>query len=156
MSSDPATESERVRRQTSPQQLEKIDERIERNIRFYGSQPEAVIARRIEELNNEWSIERWLEINASILACSGALLGVTLRRKWLLLTAAVSGFLLQHAVSGWCPPIPVLRRLGVRTQSEIDREKFALKALRGDFSKIELPERHSETSRKRLKSVAAA
>jgi hypothetical protein len=155
MSSDPATETERVRRQTSPQQLEKIDEQIERNIRFYGAQPEPVIARRIEELNQEWSIERWLETNASILALTGALLGITFKKKWLLLSAAVSGFLLQHALSGWCPPVPVLRHLGVRTQSEIDREKFALKALRGDFSKIDLTERHSETSRKRLKQVAA-
>ena len=45
----------------------------------------------------------------------------------------VGGFLLQHAVQGWCPPVPVFRRLGVRTQTEIDEERYALKALRGDF-----------------------
>jgi hypothetical protein len=43
-------------------------------------------------------------------------------------------FLFQHAVQGWCPPLPVLRRLGVRTRKEIDRERYALKALRGDFA----------------------
>jgi hypothetical protein len=53
----------------------------------------------------------------------------------------VGGFLLKHAVSGWCPPVPLLRRLGVRTRSELDREKFALKALRGDFKNLNLPER---------------
>jgi hypothetical protein len=35
--------------------------------------------------------------------------------------------------------------LGIRTRSELDREKFALKALRGDFKSIDLPERRSET-----------
>jgi hypothetical protein len=51
----------------------------------------------------------------------------------LVLTLAVLGFLLQHAVQGWCPPLALLRRLGVRTRREIDAEKYALKALRGDF-----------------------
>ena len=34
-------------------------------------------------------------------------------------------------------PTAVFRRLGVRTQSEIDEERYALKALRGDFTGIE-------------------
>jgi hypothetical protein len=54
-------------------------------------------------------------------------------RKWLILPGVVLSFLFQHAVQGWCPPVPVFRRLGVRTREEIDRERYALKALRGDF-----------------------
>jgi len=45
----------------------------------------------------------------------------------------VSAFLLQHAIQGWCPPVPILRRLGFRTADEINRERYALKVLRGDF-----------------------
>ena len=41
--------------------------------------------------------------------------------------------LFQHAVQGWCPPIPLLRRLGIRTSREIEIERVALKILRGDF-----------------------
>src|SRR5258705_3327903 len=89
-------------------------------------------------------MERYLDTNAAALALTGAFLVVTISRKWLLLSAAVGGFLLKHAVSGWCPPVPLLRRLGVRTRSELDREKFALKALRGDFKNINLPERHAK------------
>jgi len=48
----------------------------------------------------------------------------------------VTAFLLQHAVQGWCPPLPVLRRLGFRTAREIEVERNALKALRGDFGHI--------------------
>jgi len=155
MSVDPAAENERVRRHTPPQELEEIDERIERNIRFFGSQPQPLLTQRIQALEQEWSVERWLETNASVLAVGGALIGLTFKKKWLVLSTVVSGFLLQHAVSGWCPPVPFLRRLGVRTQSEIDREKFALKAVRGDFNNIEVSERRSEPSRKRFKSVPA-
>jgi hypothetical protein len=59
--------------------------------------------------------------------------GLLGRSRWFLLPAAASGFLLQHAVQGWCPPIPVLRRLGFRTSFEIDQERQALKLLRGDY-----------------------
>lgn len=31
----------------------------------------------------------------------------------------------------------VLRRLGFRTSTEIDRERYALKALRGDFRRLD-------------------
>jgi len=39
-------------------------------------------------------------------------------------------------LQGWCPPLPVLRRLGFRTAFEIDYDRYALKALRGDFAEI--------------------
>lgn len=54
-------------------------------------------------------------------------------RRWLLLSGTVCGFLLQHALQGWCPPLPAIRALGVRTKEEIDSERYALKVARGDF-----------------------
>lgn len=48
----------------------------------------------------------------------------------------VSSFLLHHAGRGWCPPVPIFRRLGVRTRQEIDAERFALKVLRGDLDEL--------------------
>jgi hypothetical protein len=50
--------------------------------------------------------------------------------------AVVTTFLLQHALQGWCPPVPFFRKRGVRTMREIDTERYALKALRGDFGPI--------------------
>lgn len=64
-------------------------------------------------------------------------LGLTLSNKWLLLPLVVQSFFLQHAVQGWCPPLPVLRRFGIRTMAEIDYERNALKALRGDYRDIQ-------------------
>jgi len=57
-------------------------------------------------------------------------------RRWLVLPALVTAFLFQHAMQGWCPPLPLLRSFGFRTAREIDTERYALKALRGDFGSI--------------------
>jgi hypothetical protein len=94
------------------------------------------IERRLSELDREWDVERALEANAAVATLTSVVLGVTFSRKWLLFPAVIGGFLLQHALSGWCPPVPILRRLGFRTQNEIGRERYALKALRGDLRNV--------------------
>ena len=130
------TELDRVRANTAPKVNERIDDITVEHLCNYVGQSSEAISRRIQELDNEWDIERWLETNASALALSGLLLGATVSRKWFLLSGLVLPLLLLHATQGWCPPVPLLRRLGVRTRHEIDKEKYALKILRGDFDGI--------------------
>ena len=125
--------ADRVRAHTGRAQNRQVDQEIDERVRSYATRSREEITARIAELDREWDIERLLEMNASALAFTGLLLGVTRNRKWLIVSGIVLPFLFQHAVQGWCPPIPVLRRLGVRTRKEIDREKYALKTLRGDF-----------------------
>jgi hypothetical protein len=125
-----------VRANTAPEALKAIDTSIEEKILYYSTQPKDVVSRRIQQLEREWDIERWLETNASSIALTSLVLGITRSRKYLLLTGTVLSFLLMHAIQGWCPPVPLLRKMGVRTRSEIDREKFALKVLRGDFQDV--------------------
>ena len=127
------TEADRVRANTKPDVQQKIDLETDAMIQYYRTQRRKAVLERIAELEREWDIERVLETNASALALAGVVLSMFSGRKWLLLSGSVLGFLLQHAVQGWCPPIPGLRKLGVRTQNEIDREKFALKAMVGEF-----------------------
>jgi hypothetical protein len=119
------------------------DAAVNRRIREQAEQRIAELAHRLdqigmrlEELDQEWDTERTLEANAALLAFTGTVLGATVDRRWLLLPAAVTAFLLQHALQGWCPPLPVIRRLGVRTQREIEQERHALKALRGDYDRV--------------------
>ena len=131
-----ALSNDRVREYTPPRLQRRIDERIERNIRRYAYQSREYLDYRIHQLEREWDIERILQTNAAALALSGLVLGAAVNRKWFALTAGVLGFLLTHGVRGWCPPVPLLRRFGLRTQQEIDRERFALKFLRGDFDHI--------------------
>ena len=61
-------------------------------------------------------------------------------RKWLVVTGTLLGFMLKHSLEGTSPVVPLLRKLGVRTRAEIDREKYALKILRGDFSDMPKPD----------------
>jgi Protein of unknown function (DUF2892) len=132
-----SNEPDRVRTHTATSVLESIDREAEAQVRSYATQPERDVSRRIEELEREWDIERVLQLTASALAFTGVVLGVTVDKKWLLLPGGVIlPFLFQHAVQGWCPPVPLFRRIGVRTRGEIDGEKFALKALRGDFGSV--------------------
>ena len=133
---NPKTETDPVRRYTSPAMLRRIEDQIAHNVRFYASQPDHVIAQRIEDLKREWSIERYLQANAAAVGFTTALAALLKNRKWALLTCAALGFFLYHGLQGFDPPIPLLRKAGVRTRSEIDRELYALKALRGDFKDI--------------------
>jgi hypothetical protein len=128
--------AKRVPAHTAHEINAKILRETEGRVAYYFDHPDE-IGQRLHELDAEWDIERTLEANASTLAFVGVVLGVTADRRWLALPAAVTAFLFQHAVQGWCPPLPILRRLGFRTGSEIDRERFALKALRGDFAGTE-------------------
>jgi hypothetical protein len=118
--------ADRVRRSTREHLNEQIDLQTNRNIQHYSNASPRVIRERMLELDREWDVERVLEVNASTLALTGLALGLTVNKRWFVLSAAVMGFLLQHGIQGWCPPLPVLRHLGIRTRGEIDREKFSL------------------------------
>lgn len=125
---------QRVPAHTSGHLNQRIRHDIEERVRYYARH-RSQIPRRLKELDNEWDIERAIECNASALAFAGVAMG-TRDRRWLVLPALVTAFLFQHAVQGWCPPIPILRRLGFRTSYEIEQERMALKALRGDFHHV--------------------
>lgn len=126
---------ERVPLSTDAEINAKIRERMEERIRYYAKHPKK-IRKRLRELDEEWDIERAIEANAAALAFGGLALGVTYDRRWLALPALVTAFLFQHAIQGWCPPVPILRRLGFRTSYEIEQERTALKAIRGDFDNV--------------------
>jgi hypothetical protein len=136
--------SETLLPKTADRVPQHTDEDVNRGIReeakdrvvAAASEGAGAIDRRLRELEREWDIERVLETNAASIALAGLGLGLFADRRFMALPAIVAGFLLQHALQGWCPPVPVFRRLGVRTQREIDDERAALKALRGDFEGI--------------------
>jgi hypothetical protein len=127
---------DRVRSHTSNSVNEKIDQKMIDQVQQYANQSKEEISQRIQELEQEWDTERVLDANASVLAFTGLMLGIFVNQNWFWLTGIVLPFLFQHAVQGWCPPLPVIRRLGVRTPHEIDQEKYVLKILRGDFSDV--------------------
>ncbi len=112
-----------------------IRRRTEGTVHYFARHPQR-IAGRLRALDDEWDIERVLAVHSSSLSLFGLALGILGRRRWLLLPLVVQSFYLQHALEGWCPPLPLMRRLGIRTREEIDWERYALKAVQGDFDDV--------------------
>lgn len=139
------TTRDRVPLNTDAQINLRIQRATARRVHYYSVHRDE-IAQRLRALDDEWDIERAIEVNAAAIAFAGIALGATRSRAWLALPALVSGFLFQHAVQGWCPPVPLLRRLGFRTAYEIEEERHALKALRGDFDRIPLAPNEAEAA----------
>ena len=146
--------SRRVEEHTSDQVNLDIRRRTEKKIHDLADAGAVAINERLRELDREWDIERTLETNAASLVLIGLGLGTLVSKKWYVLPAVVSGFLLQHALQGWCPPLPLFRRRGVRTAAEIHAERHALKALRGDFGPVY--ERSADGKGLGEKAIAAA
>ena len=138
------TTTDRVPENTAEHVNERIRRQTEEDVRrFADAEPEA-IERRLHELDQEWDIERTLEANAAAITAAGAALALFVDRRFAVMPLVVGTFLLQHALQGWCPPVPLFRRMGVRTEGEINHERHALKALRGDYTG--LPKREPEAA----------
>lgn len=144
----------RVERSTRPELNDLIRLRTDARLARLERGEPVEFRERLAELDREWDVERVLQANASILVVLGTLLGATFDRRWLLLPAAVLTFFAQHALQGWCPPLPVLRRHGVRAAREIERERYAIKALRGDFDSI--PGADAADVQQRVRAVLSA
>ncbi len=129
--------AERVERHTPDHVNERIYSDMRRRVAECYALSDEEIDARILELEREWDIERTLEANASTVILTGLALGTLANRKWYALSALAAGFLLQHAIQGWCPPLSFFRRRAVRTAREIYEEITALRALRGDFGEPE-------------------
>ncbi len=125
----------RVQESTAPEVNERIRRESQVKLARAAATPED-IERRLRELDQEWDIERALQTNFAVVNLLSTILGSLVARPWFLLTGVAAGFMAQHAVKGWCPPLAVLRRLGIRTAREINLERYALKALRGDFEEV--------------------
>lgn len=126
--------SQRVYLRTDPLINAEIRNQTLRNLKIFRGCSKEEITERIRELNLEWDTERVLEANAAVLILASSILGLKTSRCWFLLTGIVGTFMLQHALQGWCPPVPFIRRWGVRTEDEINAEKIVLKMIRGDFA----------------------
>jgi hypothetical protein len=128
-----AATASRVEANTSGHVNERIARETRDRIACYRNASRDTITSRLQELDREWDIERVLQTNAGMAGLTGAVLALTVDRKFALISAFVGAFLVQHALQGWCPPLPLLRRAGVRTAHEINEERIALMKMRGDF-----------------------
>lgn len=123
----------RVPLHTATESNRRIRDETTQRVVYYRAHPDE-IGKRIKALNEEWDVERALATGSSCLSLLGLALGFGRGRRWLALATGVQAFYLQHSLQGWCPPLPLLRRLGFRTPMEIEQEREALKDIREDVS----------------------
>ena len=114
-------------------QNQRIDAGTQQCLERFAAGDREAISRHIETLDREWDVERYLQMNAGLVSLSGVVLGALVSRRFLV-----------------CPPpcsassSNTLHKAGVRhcrffaawacaPRREINEEKYALKALRGDF-----------------------
>src|SRR5689334_14693177 len=98
MNSSPGATSEMTHRDSEAEIQRRIDAKIEESIRHYATQSPDVIARRIQELDNECDIDGYLATTAAGVGLGG----ITLTflgggKKWLLVAGAFLGLLLKQA-----------------------------------------------------------
>ncbi|MDT0164051.1 DUF2892 domain-containing protein [Actinotalea sp. AC32] len=129
-----ATPGDRVRAHTDDEVQAEIDRTAADRVAHLAGAPRTDLDEHLAQLDREWDVERALEVNASTLILVSTLTAAVRTRSWWFVPpAVVAGFLLQHGLQGWCPPLPALRRLGFRTQREIDAERTQVRLLRGDL-----------------------
>jgi hypothetical protein len=135
---------ERLERQTDrvrDHSAQSVNRRIVRGIegsvaRCIGDGRDAVL-QRLAEIDREWDIDRVLMANFAVIGGAAYALGLERyarrrflrprRKGWLYFVGVQMAFLFTHAAVGWCPPVVVWRRLGVRTKAEIDVERSLLR-----------------------------
>lgn len=125
----------RVNEHSRPEHNARIARETRARIEVLRARGPVAIHERLEQLDREWDIERVLEAQASSLVVLGTLLGKTVHRGFFALPAIVGAFLLQHALHGWCPPVPLFRALGVRTPREIEDERHELLRIQREFAR---------------------
>jgi hypothetical protein len=126
-----------VRARTAAEVLRRIDDTTTAHLIRGAEAPPDAVASQLERLDREWDTDRALETEAAVTGLVGLALGALLRPAFLVVPAFVAASVLTHALTGRYPMMPLFRRLGLRTSREIARERYALKALRGDFADLD-------------------
>src|SRR4051812_5435377 len=125
--------SDDIRARTSDRANAKIDQMTRGAVDEAAEAPDRIPA-RLAELDREWNVDRALMLNFAITAAISSALAIrNLSRTgklggWGALFYTQLGFLAYHAAKRWCPPMPLFRRLGYRSDREICAERAALTA----------------------------
>ena len=109
-----------------------VEKQIQDQVNHYYHDREEINI-RLMELDNEMDLETYLQTQSTALTVAGVILALTSNKKWLVLPLASSLIGVATVLRGNNKPLPYFRRLGFRTRVEIEKERYALKAIRGDF-----------------------
>lgn len=122
---------DRARRHTARSVLRRIDDETFDHLMEVEQKPDSA-RQRLEALDREWDIDRTIEAEAATMGLIGLTLGALVRPAFLAMPA-IGAAVFLFGTRGIYPLLPIFRRLGIRTAREIERERYAVKTLRGDF-----------------------
>ena len=108
-----------------------VRRRIERSLDEL-EQDRSAIGDRLRALDREWDLDRAFFVGAGLIVL-GTGIGLALRDRRATPAVPAGAFLLARGLFGWAPPFVLLRMLRLRSRREIEQERTALRALRGDF-----------------------
>jgi hypothetical protein len=111
-------------------------EKLEARLACLADAGPQAISDRLSQLDREWSAGRVTKATIGVLIVTGLALTAFVNAWWLILPALGGAFLLQYLFSRTSWLGLTFRELGFRSGAEIDQEKFALRALRGDFKNL--------------------
>jgi hypothetical protein len=118
---------DRTRKRSFASSNARIDRRTEQRVRDATEAGREAIEERLAALDREWDVDRVLFAMFPVVGSIALTLGTRRDRRFLHLLRFQMAVLLGHALTGWCPPVVLLRRLGVRTIQEIDAERSVLR-----------------------------
>lgn len=132
------TTTDRVILNTNRRVNDSISEKTRERVAHYASATPQLLELRLRELDHEWDVERITATSYALGTLGGVFLVSLLGESWLVVPFLFATFLLLHGLIGWSPILPLIRRCGCRTAQEIAHERYALKALRGDFQRLDV------------------
>ena len=95
-----ANSEDRMRGSTPKPLNSKVDQEIKEHLKEYSDAEYEAIDQRLNELENEWDVERALILTSASNVLVGLALGVFVNRKWFALSAVSASFLFQHSLQG--------------------------------------------------------
>lgn len=73
---------DRVRAHSDQQQNQHSDAQTQQCLERYATAERDAISRHLEELDREWDVERYLQMNAGLVSLSGVVLGALVDRRF--------------------------------------------------------------------------
>lgn len=120
-------------------------EHLESRLKHLVDAGPCAIDTRLRQLDREWSVGRATKISAAVLIAIGLGLALWVNPWWAVLSGLTCLALLQYLVAPTSLLGEAMMRMGFRPGAEIERERLALRVLRGDF--MGLPTLHDVEDR---------
>jgi len=120
----------------TPHGLTKSEAVLESRLRKVIDAGPAAIDERLEELDSEWTAGRISKATAGVMVVGGLVLSLTISLWWLVLPIVGGAILLQYLFGRTSLVGELFHAIGFRRGADIEQEKFALRALRGDFTHL--------------------